>query len=230
MFGQSKPVVIDRYGSRRSRWRLPRWLVLLLVGIALGAAAVVIVQERYLPPRLTAAASAQLSAAFDEADTQRLRLKNELGSTTQRLAAAQAETKRLGDELGASRASIERLRADVASVVAGLPPDPRGGGVEVRAGKFSLKDGMLAFEVVLTRERAAGPPLAGALQLVITGDGLRGADATVTLKPVALALGSFEVVRGSLPLPEGLRPRQATIQVLDRVGGKLLGMRVMLVR
>jgi hypothetical protein len=37
------------------------------------------------------------------------------------------------------------------------------------------------------------------------------------------------VVRGSLALPEGFRPRQVSIQLLDREGGKLLGMRVLLV-
>jgi hypothetical protein len=36
-------------------------------------------------------------------------------------------------------------------------------------------------------------------------------------------------LRGSLPLPDAFVPRQTTIQVLDRVGGKVLGMRVMLV-
>jgi hypothetical protein len=38
------------------------------------------------------------------------------------------------------------------------------------------------------------------------------------------------VVRGSLALPDGFRPRQTTVQVLDRPGGKLLGMRVILVK
>ena len=51
MFGRSRPVVFNPYGRRRSRWRLPRWLVLLLLGAALGVAAVLGVQERYLPLR-----------------------------------------------------------------------------------------------------------------------------------------------------------------------------------
>jgi len=32
-----------------------------------------------------------------------------------------------------------------------------------------------------------------------------------------------------VPLPQGFRPQQATVQVLDKPGGKLLGMRVMYV-
>jgi len=42
MFGKNKPVVFERYGRRRSRWRLPRWLLLLLAGIAIGAEGVAI--------------------------------------------------------------------------------------------------------------------------------------------------------------------------------------------
>ena len=230
MFGQSKPVVFDPYGRRRSRWHLPRWLVLLLSGIAIGAAAVVVVQERYLPPRLSADASVKLRGAFEQADVERSRLKRELAETTKRLEAALAGKQGLATELAASRASVERLRDDVESVVAALPPDPRGGGVEVRAGRFSAKGGVLAYDVVLTRERANGKPVPGVMQLVVAGESARGAETTVTPKPVAVSIGSQEVVRGSLALPDGFRPRQTTIQVLDRIGGKLLGMRVMLIK
>ena len=44
-----------------------------------------------------------------------------------------------------------------------------------------------------------------------------------------VSVNSTQSLRGSVPLPETFNPRQTTIQVLDRVGGKLLGMRVMLV-
>ena len=43
----------------------PRWLVLLIGGIAVGAAGVVLVQERYLPPRRLSAAEADLLAQLD---------------------------------------------------------------------------------------------------------------------------------------------------------------------
>lgn len=230
MSARSRPVPFEPYGRRRSRWRLPRWLVLLLAGIAVGAGSVVVIQERYLPPRLSAAESAKLSKAFEQAEAQRLRLTSELSGTTKRLETALAERKGLADELAVSRATAERLRDDVASVVASLPPDPRGGVVEVRAGQFTAKGGMLAYDVVLTRGRATGKPIAGVMQLAVTGESARGGASTVALQSVAVSLGSHQVVRGSLPLPEGFRPHQTTVQVLDRVGGKPLGMRVMLVK
>ena len=60
MFGQFKPIAFEPYGRRRSRRLVPRWLVLLTLGAAIGAGGVVLVQERYLPPRLSADASAEL--------------------------------------------------------------------------------------------------------------------------------------------------------------------------
>src|SRR6186713_2552084 len=227
MFGQSKPVVFERYGRRRSRWLPPRWLVLLLVGTAAGAAGVLFVQERYLPPRLSASAGNDLQKAFAQADADRARLKGELAETSKRLESALADKRTADEALVASRATIDRLRADVASAIDSLPPDPRGGAVEVRAAQFSAKGGLLAYDVVLTRSRDTAKPLAGVMQFNVAGESARGGETTAPLKPVELSIGSHQVLRGSLPLPEGFRPRQTTIQVLDRVGGKALGMRVM---
>ena len=230
MFGSSKPVVLQPYGSRRQRGRPPRWLVLLLSGVLIGGAGVVFVQERYLPPRLSPGESAKLRSSYEEADTERLRLKNELGETSSKLAAALTEKRTVGDALASSRGATERLREDMNTVVAVLPPDPRGGGVEVRAGHFTTQGGMLVYDVVLTRERSGSKPMAGVLQLTVAGQPARGPETTVALKPVTLALGSHQIVRGSQPLPEGFTPRETTIQVLDRVAGKPLGMRVMRVK
>ena len=105
MFGQSKPIPFEPYGRRRKRWRLPRWLVLLLVGTTIGAAGVVIVQERYLPPRLSAGESATLRNTLEEANTERQRLKGELATTAKQRDSALADAKGLSDELAVSRAT-----------------------------------------------------------------------------------------------------------------------------
>lgn len=230
MFGQSKPVVFERYGRQRSRWRLPRWLLLLLLGAMVGSGGLFLLQERYLPPRLSANESTALRSAFAQADAERQRLQRELGETGKQLATALADKKRQDAELAAPHATAQRLRDDLAAVIGALPPDPRGGTVEVRAGRFAAQAGALAYDVVLTRERAAGAPLAGVMQLSVAGASARGVETSVTLKPVDLSIGSHEIVRGGQPLPEGFRPRQATVQVLDRAGGTPLGMRVMLVK
>jgi hypothetical protein len=230
MFGRSRAIPFDPYGSRRSRGRPPRWLVLLLVGIAVGAVGVIVVQERYLPPRLSASASTTLQSAYSTADAERKRLKADLDDTSKRLAAALEDRKTATAAVAASRDNIEQLQGDVASAVAALPPDPRGGNVEVRAARFGTRSGSLVYDVVLTREHASAKPMTGVMQFIVVGDGGRGTDSNVALKPVALSIGSHQILRGSLPLPDGFKPRQATVQVLDRPGGKSLGMRVLPVK
>jgi hypothetical protein len=231
MFDRSKPVVLS-YGSRRSRgWRPPRWLVLLLLGMAAGAGGLWLLQEQYLPPRLSAQASSELRSAYEQADAERRNLKTQLDSTTQQLAAAQATTQRQSDELAAPRAAAQKLRDDMTALIAALPADPRGGAVEVRTARFAMQGNAMTYDVVLTRERAdAAKPLAGVMQLSVLGLTARGAETTLALKPVEVSVGSHALVRGSLPLPDGVQPRRVTVQVQDAPGGKTLGMRVMLVK
>ncbi len=226
MFGSSKPIPFEPYGRRRSRRGVPRWLVLVLLGIGVGAGGVLYLQERYLPPRLSAEASAQVRQSFERADRERQRLAAELTTTSDRLRSTLDENKRLAAEVAARGETVQRLRQDVASLVASLPPDPRKAPVAVRAARFELQGDTLAYNVVLSRERAGGSPFDGVMQLVVAGASGRAED-TVTLPPVPVSVGLYDTVRGSLPLPRGFRPRQTTIRVLDKIGGKVMGLRVM---
>jgi hypothetical protein len=229
MLGEFKPVEFDRYGRRRRRG-LPRWLVLLLLGLAVGVAGVIYVQEQLLPPRLSYDASTRLRQAYEQADAERQRLAAELAEAHGRLDALQAERKTLADQLAASRQSVEQLRADVAALVAALPPDPRGGAVAVRAGRFRAGSGTLAYEVLLTRDAAGGRALAGQMQLVVAGRNDRGVETSVTLPPVAVSIGTHHSVSGEAALPAGFAPQQVTVRVTDAPGGSLLGSRVLYVR
>jgi hypothetical protein len=222
--------MFDSLGSRRARRRVPGWLGLLAGGVLVGAAGVIGVQERYLPPRLSAAESATLRQSYQQADAERRQLQSELAQAQQRLQAALAETNVLGEQLASSRVAVGRLGEDLAAVVDALPADPRGGSVEVRAGQFSARGGALDYQVVLLREGSPRRPLSGVMQLTVVGESAGGTATTLALTPIALNLDRHGVVRGSLPLPDGFKPRQTTVQVLDRADGKPLGMRVMHVR
>ena len=227
MFERSKPVVFDPYAGRRGRRRIPRWLVLLLLGIALGAGGVVYVQEQHLPPRLSAQASTELQASFERADADRKRLAAELAVVKQRLDTTLAERQRLTQDVATARETIEGLRTDVKAMVDSLPPDPRGGAVDVRVARFSVEDGQLAYDVVLSRDRSGAKPLTGVMQFIVAGESGRP---DLKLAPIDISVGSYQNLRGNLPLPGGFKPRQATVQVLDRPDGKRLGMRVMNVK
>ena len=229
MFGRSKPVTFDPYGRRRARGRPPRWLVLLLIGIVGGAGGVVFVQERYLPPRLSPAASAELRSQLATANTARAGLESQLAQTSQRLAATLAERTKLADTVAASRPTLDGLRDDLAAVIDTLPADPRAGAVEIRAGRLAAKGGTLTYDLVLTHERGAARPLAASVRFGIAGETGRGTPGNFTAPPVATTIGARQVVRGSLALPAGFTARQATVQIVDGAG-RPLGMRVLLIK
>jgi len=230
MFGRSRPVVIDTYSSRRSRRKLPAWLVTLLLGLVAGAAGVIYVQEKHLPPRLSMKASAQLRDSFDAAERERQRLQAELAETAKSLDTALAAQKSLSDERTAARKEAERLREQVGFLVDALPPDPRGGAIEIRAARFNKERGALTYDVVLTRDSARGKPFTGVMQFNVSGTAAGGAETTITLEPVDISVGQYQSLSGSLPLPEGFTPRQSTVNIRDHVDGKLMGMRVLYVR
>jgi hypothetical protein len=216
------------YGKRRSRWRAPRWLVLLVSGLVAGAAGLWFVQERYLPPRLSTEASTRLLASLSKAETERARLATELAQAREQLEATVAQRRAQGLQLEALRATAEQLRGDLVAAVDALPADPRNGTVAVRAARFAETAGQLDYSVVLSREARGGQPLAGMLQFVLTG--ASAGQAAVELKPLPVSLGTHEVLRGRLPLPAGFKPAQATVKVIDARAGTLLGTRLLLVR
>lgn len=209
---------------------MPRWLVLLLVGTTAGAGGVIYLQEKHLPPRLSQSESAALRSAFDKADSERLRLQAELAEAQKQLAAALADKTSLSGELATLKTAAQDLKADVASLVEALPPDPRDNGIEVRAGRFEASGNSMAYDVVLTRARSGSKPMNGVLQLTVAGEPTQGGPNTVSPKAVPVSIGHHEIVRGTVALPAGFKPRQTTVQVLDREAGRSLGMRVMLVK
>lgn len=230
MFGQSKPVVIDRYASRRSRNPIPNWLWLLIFGALLGAGTVIYVQEKHLPPRLTTAESTKLQSAFDSTEQERERLAADLARTKADLQKALDEKNAATAALATSQTDSRLMRASVDALVALLPPDPRGTPIQVRAARFSVAGEQLGYNVVLSRAQAGTTAFNGEMQLLMSGKTSGGAEAVIPLGPVKVAIGSYEIASGTLTMPAGFVPREATIRVLDGPAGRLAGMRVMYVR
>lgn len=226
MFGRSKPVVFDRYESRRSHSLIPNWLWLLLLGAAIGAGAVIYVQQEIMPPRLSADEASRLRTALDSAEQERSRLAAELAQANQKLEEARATHDRMTEQLVANYRELGTQRGTIEALLAALPPDPRGGLVEIRVVRFKVDGDTLGYDMVFTRTQAQGAPFSGVLQLLVAGRTAGGTETTITLDPVAIRIGEYEIAHGSLPMPAGFVPRQATLRVLDRLGGKLFGMRV----
>ncbi len=231
MFGRSKPATFKpvpytrQRRGRRGR-RVPRWLLILVLGVALGAGGLWYVEEQHLPPRLSAEASQRVLEQRDDAERQRARLESELKQSTTKMQQAQAEAARGSEDLAGARKRIEALQQDVAELIAALPRDPRAQAIGIRAASFGTANGRLDYNVVFTRERKGNDVFRGALQLAIEGRRASGREDTLVMPAVPLSIAEWEALQGSAPLPDGFNPRQVTIRVLDGPAGKVVSVRV----
>ncbi|GAB1577724.1 membrane protein [Bordetella petrii] len=217
MFGRSqrpafKPSVYQP--GKRTR-RMPRWLVLLLIGIGLGAGGVLFLQANYGPPRLTAEQSEQLQSELNAANLDRQRLRTQLEEATKQRDSNQASNTQLTTDLAQARSRIQELTQEFQVFQDAVPPDPRGTDIGVRSGSFSRDPGKLDYQVLLMRDKADAPTFKGTLHLAVQGVYRNGRSGTIELDPIEVSLGRYQVAQGTAEMPEGFTPRSVRIQVLD---------------
>ncbi|CAB3697415.1 MULTISPECIES: DUF6776 family protein [Achromobacter] len=217
MFGRSqratfKPSVYQP--GQRTR-RMPRWLVLLMVGIALGAGGVLFLQTNYGPQRLTVEQSEQLHSELSASNMERQRLQTQLEEATQQRDANKAGHEKLTTDLAESRAKIETLNKELVLFQDAMPPDPRGGNIGIRSASFKRAPGLLDYQVLVMREDRTGAPFKGTLTFAIEGSYPNGRAATVTPEGPALTVDRYDYALGQLKLPDGFTARVVVLRVLD---------------
>jgi hypothetical protein len=228
MFGRSKPTVFKPvpYMRQRPPRRVPRWLLLLLLGIAGGAGGLWYAQENYLPPRLSLSETLKLRGDLQATSDERDKLRESLKQTTEKLSSTEAASKKAQTDLATSQQTTDKLQKNMAQLLAALPPDPRGGPIGIRAASFSPGPGQLSYNMIFTRASKANEAFRGVAQLVVTGRRGAGREETISLNPMPMSLDVFEQLSGSFSLPEGFIPKEVTIRVLKGPGGEMLAMRV----
>jgi len=235
LFGRSNEVVISH--GNRVRRGVPRWLMLVLAGAAIGSTGLYAAQQEFGPKLLSVQESREIlgerdaaRAAQQQAEAKALESTREMQArveqATSRLVSLEADADKHAAVLKKSDDTIEKLRKEIALYEDVIPPDPRDNTIGVRAAKLEREQGDLAYHVLLSRENRSGKPFAGVMKLVVNGQRVSGANDSVTLGPVPVRVGDYQHVKGSLPLPKGFVAKQTTIQVLDTPNGNSVGMRI----
>jgi hypothetical protein len=217
LFGRSQRAVFKPsvYNPAKRSRRMPRWLVLLSVGITIGTGGVLFLQANYGPQRLTIEQSKTLHSDLSHANSDRQQLQAALiEAERQRDTALAAESKTLTEQtqMAQKMAVIER---DMALFQSAIPPDPRGGPIGIRAADWTSAPGKLDYKVLVMNDNSGAPAFKGTMQLVIQGRYPNGRTQTVTAEPIPFNLEGYVQVAGTHDTPAGFTARQVTVRVLD---------------
>ncbi|HWK71004.1 MAG TPA: DUF6776 family protein [Burkholderiaceae bacterium] len=215
MLGSSKRHVFKptAYGSTRSRRRIPRWLVLMLTGVVLGAGGLLFLQKSYGPVRLTVEQSEQLHYDLNSVNMDKQRLQSQLNQQTRDLTETRANLQAQADELKKAKEEAAKLTSDLQLFVDAMPADPRGTSPGIRAATFEAKDGYLHYLILVMQDEGKTDTFTGQAELNVAGRYANGRSGYVDLPAFKVELQRYTHLDGTLPLPEGFTPRQVSIKI-----------------
>lgn len=227
MFGSSKRQAFrpTAYGSSRRRG-IPRWLVLILTGIVLGAGGLLFLQKSYGPTRLTVEQSEQLHYDLNSANLDRQRLQSQLNQHIQELKEANARIQSQEAGLRGLQAEIDKLSSDVALFVATAPEDPRGTSPGIRAVNLNYADGQLDYHILVMQDAGKAQPFTGEVTLTAAGRYSNGRNGNEQLTPFPISLERYTHLQGTVEVPDGFTPREVTIQIRAEGSERVSAMRV----
>lgn len=227
MFGSPKRHTFKptAYGTTRRQRRIPRWLVLMLTGVVLGAGGLLFLQKSYGPVRLTVEQSEQLHYDLNSVNMDRQRLQSELNRQNRELTDIRTQLNERTEALTKAQAKIKTLETDVAMFAAAMPDDPRGSSPGVRAASFVAENDALNYRILVMQEEGKTDLFTGQVQLVVAGRYANRKSGHIDLPKFDISLERYTHAEGTAALPEGFSPRQVTIQIMPPDSDKVVATR-----
>lgn len=233
LFGRSRRQVFkpSPYDTRRRGRKLPRWFILLVVGILVGSGGTLILQASYGPKRLTLIESQKLTNDLAAVSLERQQLQADVTELQRQL-----ETGRSGAEktIGELRAEIKQLnermqplRDEVQlfakALTAGVKFDPigiAGASFEQATGSSQMK-----YQIVLAQENDQQPAYDGRVEVTFEGRYPNGRSGSVKALVEPFKLKHYQHMTGSIEMPNSLQAVTATLRVYQADGSRALSYR-----
>lgn len=231
LFGSSKRPAFKPtpYGYTRRSKGIPRWLVLMLAGIALGAGGVLFLQRSYGPPRLTTEQSEQLRMDLNSATLDKQRYQTESKQLKENLDKSTQTVQEQSKKITQLQQDYTHLESGVAGLLQAIPPDPRGTSPGIRAADIVHTGKQLNYSILLIQDPKEGGTQAfdGQAKLIATGHYSNGQTVHIDVATLPLHMMRYTELQGKAPLPEGFRARQLTIQVTPASSDKIIATRTL---
>lgn len=219
------------YETRRRSRRLPRWLILLIIGILLGGGGVLILQTSYGPKRLTVVESQALTENLASLTLERQQLQGKLTALERDLASQKAQAEQTIGTLNRTvtelNARLQPLRDEVAlfakTAFANVKFDP----IAIATASLTQQRGGadLAYHVLLAQKDDKVPTFDGRLELTLEGQYPNGRAGSVRALVQPFKLGHYQHLVGQVELPNGFQAERGTLRVFQGESQRALGFR-----
>ena len=233
LFGRSGRQVFkpSPYETRRRSRKLPRWFILLVVGILIGSGGTLILQASYGPKRLTVLESQRLTDDLAAVSLERQQLQANVTELQRQLEAGKSGAQKTISDLSAEIAELKQrmqpLRDEVAlftkALSAGVKFDPVG----ITGVSFEQMQGnsQLQYQVVLVQENDQQPAYEGRIEVTFEGVYPNGRAGSVKGLVLPFTLQHYQHLNGSIEMPNLLQAARATLRVYSADGQRALSYR-----
>ncbi|MAK55682.1 MAG: hypothetical protein CML17_07560 [Pusillimonas sp.] len=201
------------YGATRKKRRVPRWLILMLTGIVLGAGGVLFVQKSYGPTLLTVEQAEQLRQDLNSANLDKQRLQSQLNRITHELKESQAALTAQTNRADSAEETVEGLKDDVLLLASAVAPDPRGTSPGIRAADFENAEDQLNYTLLVMQDSPDAPTFNDVMDFAVAGRYPNGRATTLDIPAGSVSIGHYSQLEGSVELPNGFRATQVTIRI-----------------
>lgn len=233
IFGGSRRHVFkpSPYETRRRSRRLPRWFVLLVVGILLGGGGVLILQASYGPKRLTIAESQALTDSLAAVSLERQQLQSKVTALERDLKndkfQAEQNIESLKKSVDELTTQLKPVRDEVSlfmqAATTNLSFDPIGvSSVSLVQPRNSAK---LAYHVLLVQKDAKEPVFDGRIEVTFEGRYPNGRAGAIRALVVPVKLGHYQHLIGDVELPNGFQADRGTLRVFQGESTRALSFR-----
>ena len=232
MFGSKRPSFKPTaYGYTRRKRRIPRWLLLLITGMVLGAGGLLFVQKSYGPPMLTVEQSQQLRDELNSAKAENQRLQSRISMAEREREQSLGQVNQAEERLAQHDGIVSALEKDVLLFAQMMPADPRGTSPGIRAADFNNNDNHLDYTILLMQDEQNADNFKGSMHFNVKGRYPNGRTGYVDLDPIPVDFGYYTHNSGSIELPNNMTAQQVTVQLFpDSNSQRAAAMRILNVR
>ena len=214
MLGSKRPVFKPTaYGHGRRKRRIPRWLVLMITGMVLGAGGLLFIQKSYGPPKLTVEQSQNLHDEINSVKAENQRLQSQITLAERERTESLAKVESIQGSLENHDSIVNALKNDITLFAKAIPADPRNTSPGIRAADLLNDDGKLDYTVLLMQDSEDAPVFKGTMNFNVMGRYPNGRTGYIDLDPIDVELGRYVHAQGAVELPSGMVARQVTIQI-----------------